>query len=96
MKSFNQRFDLKTGQINTMGILEYLAVEREKEGLEKGLQQGRELGHQEGLKEGRSETQRHLIENLLSSTEFSDEKIAGLVEVTAEDVKVIREELRQK
>lgn len=85
---FNVRFDLITEKINTMGILEYLAVKREKEGLERGLQQGRE--------QGRNEKQRVVIENLLSGTEFSDEKIASLAEASVELVKIIREELRRK
>src|SRR6201991_1278689 len=93
---FNVRFDLITRKINTMGIIEYLAVKREKEGLERGLQQGRQQGFQEGRQEGRSEARRVVIENLLSNTEFSDEKIASLAEVSVELVKNIREQLRHK
>jgi flagellar biosynthesis/type III secretory pathway protein FliH len=84
---FNERFDLKTGKINTMGILEHLAVEREKEGREKGLQ--------EGLEKGEIKVQR-VIENLLSNTEFSDEKIAELANVSIERVKTIREGLSRR
>ncbi|HEY4285961.1 MAG TPA: hypothetical protein VGN00_02570 [Puia sp.] len=70
-----------------MGILEHLAVEREKEGREKGLQ--------EGLEKGEIKVQR-VIENLLSNTEFSDEKIAELANVSIERVKTIREGLSRR
>lgn len=69
-----------------MGIDELIR----QEGREIGVQEGREIGVQEGreigVQEGRHDMQRILVENLLKGTEFSDDKIASLANVTIEFV----------
>lgn len=65
-----------------MGIDEYMKMLGKEEGIEIGMEQG--------LAKGREAERRALILNLLFGTEFSDEKIASLANVTA----VVVEEMR--
>jgi len=94
--NFMRKLDAITGKQNTMGVLEQLAEIKEKEGREEGLQVGREQGLQDGREEGRFEAQRLMVKNLLSHTEFSDEKIAELANISVEIVKEIREGLSRR
>lgn len=48
-------------------------------------------GKEEGLEEGRIEKEIIFVKNLLSATDFSDDKIAGLADVSVEFVKEVRE-----
>lgn len=63
---------------NTMGIDEYMQMV------------GREEGIEIGVEKGRAEERQTLVENLLSQTEFSDEKIAILANVTVDFVNEIK------
>lgn len=65
-----------------MGIDEFDRLEGIEIGMEKGEQKGRE--------EGRQEAQQIFIENLLAGTEFSDDKIAALANVSVEMVEEVR------
>jgi predicted transposase/invertase (TIGR01784 family) len=69
-----------------MGIDEYMQMVGREEGIEIGIEKGRE----EGIEKGRQEERRAFVENLLSQTEFSDEKIAGLANVSVDFVNKIR------
>ena len=77
-------------KLNIMGIDEYLKqvgmekglAKGRKEGREKGREEGREEGRNEGREEGRNEgreeERRLFVQNLLSNTDFDNEKIALL------------------
>jgi len=65
-----------------MGIDEYLKQVGMEKGLAKGRKEGREKGREEGREEGRNEgreeERRLFVQNLLSNTDFDNEKIALL------------------
>ena len=65
-----------------MGIDEYMQMVGREEGIEIGVEKGRE------------QERRAFVENLLSATEFSDVKIAGLANVTVDFVSEIRTSLK--
>jgi len=69
-----------------MGIDEYMQMVGREEGIEIGMKKGME----KWIEKGREEERRAFVENLLSETEFSDEKIASLVNVTVDFVNKIR------
>lgn len=63
-----------------------------QEGLKKGTQEGLQKGIQEGIQEGVSKAQFQLVRNLLTETNFPDEKIAHLAETTLEFVQDVRQQ----
>jgi flagellar biosynthesis/type III secretory pathway protein FliH len=71
---------------NFMGIDEFDRLE----GIEIGMEQGMEKGLEMGEQKGRQEAQQGFIENLLAATEFSDDKIALLTNVSVEVVEEVR------
>lgn len=73
-----------------MGIDEYMQMVGREEGIEIGMEKGIE----EGMEKGRHQERRTFVENLLSETEFSDEKIAGLANVTVDFVKEVRMKMK--
>lgn len=58
------------------------------------LQMAEQKGYREGLREARLERDTIYVENLLRLTEFTNQKIADLVEVSIEFVKEIRAKLK--
>jgi hypothetical protein len=66
---------------NIMGIDEYLK------------QVGKEEGRAEGFAEGREDSSRLFVENLLKDSDFHEEKIASLANVTIDFVKEIKNNL---
>ncbi|MEA5459299.1 hypothetical protein VB796_09635 [Arcicella sp. LKC2W] len=99
---FDIELDKITNRPNTMGLKEFV-LDRErrmarKEGRETGLKEGREEGRETGLQEGREEgmsikekeEKTKFTVNLLTQTDFSDEKIALLVGIDIEFVKETR------
>lgn len=81
---FNEEIDNITGKKNTMNIFEQVEEMRRQEGLEKGL----ELGIEKGLRKS--------IIGLLTNTEFSEEKIASLIDAPINLVKEISKDVRGK
>ena len=77
---FSQQIDQITGKKNTMGLLEQIA----------------EIRAEEAEQKGRMETTHLFVENLLSNTEFSDEKIAALASVTIAFVEKVRKDLSSR
>jgi hypothetical protein len=69
-------------KLHIMGIDEYMQMVGREEGIEIGVEKGRE------------QERRAFVENLLSATEFSDVKIAGLANVTVDFVSEIRTSLK--
>jgi flagellar biosynthesis/type III secretory pathway protein FliH len=69
-----------------MGIDEYMQMVGKEEGIEEGIVIG--------LEKGRAEERQTLVENLLSQTEFSDEKVANLANVTVDIVTRIRTDMK--
>ena len=65
-----------------MGIEEYVR----QEGFEIGMDEGIE----KGIEKGRQEAQRAIVANLLAGTEFSDDKIASLANVSVDFVEQVR------
>lgn len=67
-----------------------------QEGRQKGIQEGRQRGIQEGrqrgIQEGETKAQFQLIKNLLTETDFPDEKIAHLTGATVAFVKKVRQQ----
>ena len=66
---------------NVMGIEEFVR------------QEGFEIGLEEGMEKGEQKAKTAMVRNLLAKTEFSDEKIASLANVTVEFVEVVRKEM---
>ena len=60
-------------------------------GIEKGIQEGLREGLQKGLQEGLQNSQTTLVKNLLTNTDFDDERIAGLVGVSVTFVQEVRQ-----
>lgn len=81
---FEEQLDKITGKISTMGIIEQLA----------------EIKAEEARIDEREKTRqadaRKFVENLLSNTEFSLEKIASLTDVPIAFVEKVKESLRSK
>jgi predicted transposase YdaD len=99
-RTFMEKIDLKTGKRNTMGIIEQVQEIRYREAKEQGVLEGRAEGRTEGVLEGIAEglqkAKRELVENALKQTEFSDDKIASLANVTVEFVNKIKKDLKIK
>jgi predicted transposase YdaD len=89
---FMDKIDLTTGKRNTMGIIEQLADMRAKEAREEGILEGRT----EGMLEGLQKAKREMVENLLHQTEFSDDKVASIANVSVTLVAQVRKDLRNK
>lgn len=77
---FMERVDQITGKKNTMGVLEQLA----------------EIRHQEGVEEGKVQEKENLVRTLLTDTNFSARKIAGLVGVSVAFVNQVNRKLSVK
>ena len=60
-----------------MNTLEYVKMEGKEEGLKEGLKEGLA----EGFARGQAEERRNAVVALLANTEFSIEKIAGILAV---------------
>ncbi len=73
---------------NIMGIDEYVKMVAKEEGMEEGREQGRV--------EGEERKSRFFVENLLSNTDFSVEKISSLAGVAVEFVMEIKSGLNGK
>jgi len=65
-----------------MGIEEYLLQRAKKEGLEEG--------REEGIEKGREEKSITFVKSLLTNTDFDDEKIAALADVSVAFVKEVK------
>jgi predicted transposase YdaD len=68
-----------------MGIEELLLERAERRGIEKGREEGKE--------EGKEESAYLFVKNLLTSTDFHDEKIASLASVDVSFVQQVRLEM---
>jgi predicted transposase/invertase (TIGR01784 family) len=71
-----------------MNIDDYVKMIAKEEELEEGLEKGRI--------EGEEKSKRIFVENLLSNTDFTVEKIASLADVTVEFVNQIKNEPKTK
>jgi flagellar biosynthesis/type III secretory pathway protein FliH len=80
-RTFMDKIDSITGKRNTMGIIEQIQEIRYKEAEEKGIL--------EGLQKAKHE----MVKNLLQQTEFSDDKIASLANVSVAFVEKARQDL---
>lgn len=80
-RNFRERIQL-CDKSNVMGIDEYVR----QEGIEIGLEEGIE----KGIVKGWQEAQRVIVANLLAGTEFSDDKIASLANVSVDFVEQVR------
>lgn len=97
ISKFDVELDKITNRPNTMGLKEFV-LDRErrmarKEGREEGREQGREEGREEGMSIKEKEDKKTFTVNLLTQTDFSDEKIALLVGINIEYVDEIRASL---
>ncbi len=90
IRTFREHVDQITGKKNTMDIFEQVA-EWQKQDL---LEEGRNVGREEGLLKGQEQSIQVLA--LLSTTEFSVEKIASMAEVSIDFVEKIKAELPVK
>ena len=77
---FEEQLDTLTGKINTMGIFEQLA----------------EIRSEEARIETREAYSRKFVENLLSNTDLSLDKIASLADVPLSFVEEVRNKMRAK
>jgi hypothetical protein len=77
---------------NIMNIDDYVKMISKDEGLEEGKREGRRKGRKEGVEKSK----RLFVENLLSNTDFTVEKIASLANVTVKFVNKIKEESKAK
>lgn len=81
-RKFDQRIRSNHKYV-VMNMVEYLRQEAKEEGLE------------EGRTEGRTEGLASAVNNMMATTEFSDEMIASLIGVSVDFVKKIREEKKK-
>ena len=79
-RTFRERMDSLTGKKNTMDIFEQVA----------------EMKIEEAKLEGQKEAKDAVIRNLLETSEFSDEKIASVAEVSVNVVAAIRKQRRAR
>jgi predicted transposase YdaD len=84
---FMEKIDLITGKRNTMGIIEQIQEIRYKEAEEKGMEKG--------ILEGLQKAKHEMVKNLLQQTEFSDDKIASLANVSVAFVEKARHDLNK-
>ena len=63
--------------------------------IQRGVQKGRQEGIQEGIQKAASESKKSFATNLITSTDFSDSKIADLVGVTEDYVFQLRKDLKK-
>ena len=97
ISKFDEELDKITNQSNTMGLKEFV-LDRErrmarKEGRQEGRQEGREEGREEGMSIKEIEDKTNFTKNLLTQTDFSEEKIASLVGVDIEFVRQVKSSL---
>ena len=90
IRTFREQVDQITGKKNTMDIFEQVAEWQKQDLLEEGRQEGR----QEGLLKGQEQSIQVLA--LLSTSEFSVEKIASMAEVSIDFVEKIKAGLSSK
>ena len=92
-KELNDTFEQKLDEINnrntTMGLEEFVLDRERRVGRKEGLEQGRE----EGMSIKEIEDKTNFTKNLLTQTDFSEEKIASLVGVDVEFVKEVKSSL---
>ncbi len=79
---FDDELDIITNRQNTMGLKEFV-LDRER-------RMARKEGREEGREEEREEKNSIFTKNLVTQTDFSDEKIASLANVDVEFVKKMR------
>ncbi len=79
---FDDELDIITNRQNTMGLKEFV-LDRER-------RMARKEGREEGREEEREENNSIFTKNLVTQTDFSDEKIASLANVDVEFVKKMR------
>jgi predicted transposase/invertase (TIGR01784 family) len=82
---FDVEIKVLTNNNFTMGIEELLLERAERRGIEKGREEGKE--------EGKEESAYLFVKNLLTSTDFHDEKIASLASVDVSFVQQVRLEM---
>ena len=91
----NSKFDTLinqiTGGIIDMGVIDIIKLQERREGRLEGLLEGK----QEGKLEGKQEANYEFVSNLISGTDFDDNKIAALASVPLEFVQKVRSELGQ-
>ncbi|WP_374165260.1 hypothetical protein [Arcticibacter sp. MXS-1] len=89
----NSKFDTLinqiTGGIIDMGVIDIIKLQERREGRLEGLLEGK----QEGKLEGKQEANYEFVSNLISGTDFDDNKIAALASVPLEFVQKVRSEL---
>ena len=81
---------------NIMGIDEYLKQVGMEKGLTKGRKQGREEGIKKGIAKGRAEERKMFAQNLLSNTDFDNDKIAFLANLPSDYVQKERASMQGK
>jgi predicted transposase YdaD len=76
-----------------MGIEEFVLDRAKRMGLKQGLEQGLERGREEGMSIKEIEEKTNFTKNLLTQTDFDEEKIASLVGVDVEFVRQVKASL---
>ncbi|TDE10250.1 hypothetical protein E0F88_28570 [Dyadobacter psychrotolerans] len=98
--------NIKNTLMSTLDLLEKRAVERGlqkgieqgiaqglEQGIERGIEKGMERGLQKGIEQGIELGKSDIVKNLLTSTDFTTEKIAILTGVNEKIIEKIRNEL---
>lgn len=83
---FDKAIDVLTNNVQPMGIREQI--------IQMAEQKGRKQGRNEGRDEGRKERDTVFVENLLRTTDFSDERIAEVADISVGFVKEARAKLK--
>ncbi|MCU0467802.1 MAG: Rpn family recombination-promoting nuclease/putative transposase [Arcicella sp.] len=89
ISKFDDKLDTITNRPNTMGLKEFV-LDRERR---IALKEGREEGREEGMNIKEKQKNLNFTQNLITQTDFSDEKIASIVGVEIDYVKKIRASL---
>lgn len=86
---FEREIDQITNHKPTMGLEQFLLERAVTEGRQIGLQEGR----QEGWQVGRQEEKQIIVTNMIQKTQFTDDQIADIAEVTVAYVAQLRQQI---
>jgi hypothetical protein len=89
ISKFDEELDKITNQSNTMGLKEFV-LDRERRMARK---EGREEGREEGMTVKEIEEKTNFTRNLLTQTDFDEDRIALLVGVEIEFVRQVKSSL---
>jgi hypothetical protein len=91
ISKFDKEVDTITNKpVTTMGIEEFVLDRAKRVGLKKGMEKGMEKGIEKGIEIANKKKDTIFVKNLLEKTDFNDQQIADIANVTLEFIATIR------